>query len=566
MSRLRISLVTTAVLAAAVVTLVTFTLPPRARPEPPAAWSPAHVVVRGAYHIHTRRSDGSGTIDQVAAAAARAGLQFIIITDHGGGTRLDPPSYRSGVLCLDNNEISTNGGHYVALGMHDAPYPLGGDPRDVVADVARLGGFGIVAHPYSVKPQLQWHAWDLPFDGIEWMNADSERRQRGAGQLLAALAHYPFRPAETIASIFTRPVRSLARWDQLTGQRRIVGLAAADAHARIGFGGDPQTDGTLFRLPGYQATFEAFSIHAELGHPLSGQAGPDARVVLAAIEAGHVYSSIEGLAAPAVFQFTGRSGSQTADEGDVLPLDGPVELRAQVNAPSATLVLFSQGRPMARGTGGDVTFHVPAERGTYRVEVWLDDPPGRLPMPWIVSNPIYVGGLPPAPPPPAPLPVTATASLMPASGTTGWRVERDTTSMAVLQRSSDTAAGPGALEMRFTLGGTGKGGQYVAAAHDLGREAAFYDRLAFQATASRPLRASLQLRDAAGRRWERSVYLDTARRTVVVPFTDFRPFDPDQTPAPDLAQVRSLLLVVDTTNARGGLSATIDLSDVRLER
>ncbi|HVB37674.1 MAG TPA: hypothetical protein VND92_04020, partial [Vicinamibacterales bacterium] len=351
MSRLRISLVTTAVLAAAVVTLIVSTLPPKARTLPPPSWTPAHTDVRGVYHIHTDRSDGSGTIDQVAAAAARAGLQFIIITDHGGGTELDPPAYRSGVLCLDNNEISTSGGHYVALGMHEAPYPLGGDPRDVVADVARFGGFGIVAHPYSAKPELQWHAWNLPFDGIEWLNADSERRQRSGAQLLAALAHYPFRPAETIVSLFTRPVRSLARWDELTRQRRIVGLAAADAHARIGFGGDPQTDGTLLRLPGYQASFEAFSIHAELDHPLTGHPVADAQAVLAAIEAGHVYSSIDGLAAPAAFQFTARSGSHTASEGDVLVLDGPVELRAQVNDPTATLVLFSDGQPMTMATG-----------------------------------------------------------------------------------------------------------------------------------------------------------------------------------------------------------------------
>ena len=44
-------------------------------------------TARGSFHIHTNRSDGSGSPDDVAAAAARAGLNFIIVTDHGDGTR-----------------------------------------------------------------------------------------------------------------------------------------------------------------------------------------------------------------------------------------------------------------------------------------------------------------------------------------------------------------------------------------------------------------------------------------------------------------------------------------------
>ena len=55
--------------------------------QPQALAAIPAVGVRGAMHIHTKRSDGSGTPEQVAAAAARAGLQFIILTDHGDATR-----------------------------------------------------------------------------------------------------------------------------------------------------------------------------------------------------------------------------------------------------------------------------------------------------------------------------------------------------------------------------------------------------------------------------------------------------------------------------------------------
>src|SRR3954467_7343164 len=76
-----------------------------------ATLPPAHVtlslavpptVLYGGYHVHTRRSDGSGTPVEIARAASRAGLKFVILTDHGDGTRpADPPTYIDGVLIID---------------------------------------------------------------------------------------------------------------------------------------------------------------------------------------------------------------------------------------------------------------------------------------------------------------------------------------------------------------------------------------------------------------------------------------------------------------------------------
>ena len=98
--------------------------------------------------------------------------------------------------------------------MPPSPYPLGGEPRDVVEDVRRLGGFGIAAHPDSPKPELRWREWTAPFDGdraaqprhrLAAVGAAGQRgsaaRWRARRRLLAALLDYPFRPAETIASL-----------------------------------------------------------------------------------------------------------------------------------------------------------------------------------------------------------------------------------------------------------------------------------------------------------------------------------------------------------------------------
>ena len=122
--------------------------------EAPCSQSVVERTVRGRLPRPQRHSDGAGgRRDAIAAAAARAGLRFVIFTDHGDGTRAPEAPRRTshGVLCIDAVEISTNGGHYVALDMRPSTYPLGGEASAVVEDVRRLGGFGIAAHPVLVE-------------------------------------------------------------------------------------------------------------------------------------------------------------------------------------------------------------------------------------------------------------------------------------------------------------------------------------------------------------------------------------------------------------------------------
>jgi len=118
--------------------------------------SGAPAGVRGVIHVHSTRSDGTGSVDEIAAAAAQAGLRFVVVTDHGDGTRSPAlPRYLSGVLCIDGFEVSTEDGHVLALGIGRTPYRLAGDGRGVVEDIARLGGTSIVAAAwYRVSPSL----------------------------------------------------------------------------------------------------------------------------------------------------------------------------------------------------------------------------------------------------------------------------------------------------------------------------------------------------------------------------------------------------------------------------
>ena len=255
-----------AVFLAAATAFIASTLPPRhvtlADPAP-------DLTIPGVIHVHSSRSDGRGTPDEIARAAAQAGLKFVVITDHGDGTRSpDPPVYRDGVLCFDAVEFSTSGGHYIALDMSASPYPLGGEARDVVDDVKRLGGFGIVAHPDSPKDELRWRDWAAPFDALEVVNLDTAWRQHAAGtswrerlNLAGRLLSYPFRPAESIASLIQTST-IWDRWSALAKRRHLVTLAGADAHARVGWRTVDTADADVSApLPSYVTSFRTLSVH-----------------------------------------------------------------------------------------------------------------------------------------------------------------------------------------------------------------------------------------------------------------------------------------------------------------
>jgi hypothetical protein len=541
------------VLAIAAVWLVA--LPPRAvsLPALPADFTPP---VRGAIHIHTRESDGTGTADDVAAAAERAGLNFIVLTDHGDGTLpAARPVYRGRVLSIDAVEISTEGGHVVALGMSQAPYPLGGEPRDVIEDIKRLGGFAIAAHPGSLKPELRWTDWSVPVDGLEWINSDSEWRDESALSLARALFTYPGRGRESLASLLDYPEELMQRWDTLSSQRPVVAVAAADAHARIGARnlGEPYDSRALLPWPSYETIFRTFSI-ALPDVALTGTASADASAVLDAIRRGQVYSTVDALAGPGALSFA---------------VTGKTHLVARIHAQSqASLVLFKDGKQRTTTLDGMLEHDATDEPGVYRVEVQMTGSPGTPPVPWIVSNAIYVGRPAGEAPALAPPRSPTAVNVRFADGPSGdWTVEQAPQSAGAIDRLP--AVSGSQLAFRFALGGPRSQSPYAAMVMPAGSDIGKYDRLIFTGRASRPMRVSVQLRargGAEGQRWHRSVFLDTTPRDVTVLFDDMRPRGVTAAPRPALNDVESVLFVIDTVNTDTGTNGQFVIDDVKYAR
>jgi hypothetical protein len=527
-------------------------MPPAARqlPAPPPGLTPA---VRGVTHIHTNRSDGTASVDDVLRAAARAGLQFAIVTDHGDGTRApDLPDYRNGVLYIDAVEISTTDGHLVALGLPKAPYPLAGDGRDVVEDVHRLGGIAIAAHPGSEKTELRWSDWTVPIEGLEWLNADSEWRDERPWTLARALVTYPFRPPQALALLLDRPDPVIRRWDELSQQRRVVGLAAADAHARLGIRslGEPYDSAGSLHFPSYTSSFREFSI-ALPDARLTGDAAADARVVLDAIRQGAFYSIVDALAGPAALSLREDAGTITVD----------------AQAPDdARITLFRNGVAVADAQGARLQHETDA--AVYRVEVTLPGSPGNPPVPWIVSNPIYVGRDPQeSAPPVTEIPKARTFTTLYSGGPArGWTIEKSAASDAAIDVIGSVTGSQGLL--RFAISGTPADSPYAAFVMPAPPAMASADRLVFTARANRPMRVSVQLRapGGEGERWRRSVYLDQAPRTIELPFADFRPVSKTSAAQPVLSKVDAVLFVVDTVNAKIGSNGQITIDDIKYGR
>ena len=175
------------------------------------------------------------------------------------------------------------------------------------------------------------------------------------------------------------------------------------------------------RFPGYEETFRTFAIRVELDLPLTGDATVAAGHLVEQMRAGRVYTAVDALANPVRFAYTGlTAGGRQVQMGErTLPEDGLILTAAAAGPPDATLRLLRNGRTVAQGTGPVLAHPVARddEPGAYRVEVALPGAPGRPPVPWIVSNPIYVGAAAEA----APAPDRSVTSLPPPGDS--WQVE-----------------------------------------------------------------------------------------------------------------------------------------------
>ncbi len=192
---------------------------------------------KGAVHIHTIFSDGSEDVRSIAKSAKKAGLDFIIITDHNNFEAKE--GIIEGVLVIKGEEISplNKKNHYLAFDIKELILP-DEDPKKNVENVKAQGGFGFAAHPFDGRggkrknsyPPIFWTDEEVIPDGVEiWNYFSSWGEKYNDKNIFTKACAYFFK------NCFVKAPDNLSIewWDKLNRQSEkiIPALMGVDAHA-----------------------------------------------------------------------------------------------------------------------------------------------------------------------------------------------------------------------------------------------------------------------------------------------------------------------------------------------
>jgi len=345
----------------------------------------------GNIHIHSSYSDGSGTVPEIAAAAASAGMRYIIITDHNTLAALREEGYQQGIVVLAGIELNNQCCHYLALNVAGKPSCCDHEPQKVISAVAAKGGLGFIAHPFEKGSSLidggkayPWTSWPVfGFTGIEIWNYSSHWRGRATS---AAKAIYWFL-FNRRAAMDGPPAECLKLWDCYTSAGHpVVAIGGTDAHAfrrKVAF-----LPVTIFP---YHYLCRTINTYICLREPLSINFDRAKKQVYSALKDGRCYVSLDQIHSGEGFTFTACRPQAPDDEvlmGETLCFNEEWVLRSRAPSSCSIIRLFRNGSLIEQRKAPAMSFK-PTMPGTYRIEVYYRPLLGR-PRPWLYSNPIYL--------------------------------------------------------------------------------------------------------------------------------------------------------------------------------
>lgn len=359
---------------------------------------------RGVTNVHTKLSSGSGNMSEVVAAAQNSDLDFLSVTDLN---LFDRPTalagYHSHLLVMLDGEFSYLNSRLLNLGASTTKHLQGvGRSQVLFADLLSQNeresdvGLFVLAHP--MKPRYKWTGeYPTGLDGIEIINLKTvwqEAWAKNKFSFFVSLFILPFNEKLALLRLFEAPDEELHLWDELSQKRRILGLAGADAEAKLMVGDDH----SFLRFPSYETLFSIVRNHVLLKSELTGNATSDVEKIAQGLRQGQVYMSLDILGNPKGFNAVIRSktgqvfpmGSQIKwQEGLVLE----VSLPQKPNVPFDS-VIYRNGERMLT-SNSQITQYFINGPGVFRVMVrvipTLPLPDGKKWIPWIYTNPFYIG-------------------------------------------------------------------------------------------------------------------------------------------------------------------------------
>jgi hypothetical protein len=341
----------------------------------------------GVIHVHSLYSDGTGTVQEIAAAAEANGLDFVLLTDHDTlrAKSNGEEGWHGSVLVLVGEEVSpAKGGHYLAFGIDRPIAHKGLDGHAIIDRVNDAGGFGFLSHPFSRGSErfnrlpMSWAAMDATgYTGLElwsFVTDGAEKIDR-----ISDIARFIIAPGRFVDK---PPQINLDTWDRLCSARRCVGLGGIDAHQvgiRIG-------NRVPLRLMAYKRSFRYLRTHLLTDRSLKGGVEADRELVYGALRSGHAYIAMDALAPASGFRFSASGEEELIMGGEAKAGNGTWLLRAETPSP-ARIRLLRDGNELTSNQGSVLEQKVEGP-GVYRVEAYRHAK-GRE-RTWILSNPIYL--------------------------------------------------------------------------------------------------------------------------------------------------------------------------------
>lgn len=184
---------------------------------------------KGVFHMHSYWShDSRGKLVEILPAAKKAGYNFLFFSDHPHSDLDTFPRSYHGVYDGVIFESGTESSGLMVTPMDSVVLDWSKGDSAVIHDVVKNNGLVIYVH--TEEP----HDWDNPdYQAMEIYNIHTDLLD-GNDDMLSLVfnalinkskyAHWIFR------EIYDEQVDILANWDKLNKKRRIVGLAAVDAH------------------------------------------------------------------------------------------------------------------------------------------------------------------------------------------------------------------------------------------------------------------------------------------------------------------------------------------------
>ncbi len=347
---------------------------------------------KGAFHVHSVFSDGTGSISEISKAANLNKLDFVLMTDHGKPNVKcsNSTAWDNKVLIIGGSEFSLNSGHLASAGYgfkNKKDYIFPPEPQEAINDVNKTSGISFVSHPLDGK--IPWTDWDIKgFSGVEILNSYSSAKKTSIINILTFPLQYLFNKNYALLNTVSYPKENLKLWDDLNKKGDYFGIYALDAHSKL-----PITRKLVFKWPSYRAMFNVFTVYVKTGREFKADPEYSAQLIIDAIKKGNFFSVIEAIAPANGFEmfFIEKNGKSNEMGSKIQNTRGDIVIKLPFNF-NTDVVVKKDGKifkELKNNYKKELRIKID-KSGTYRVEVFVSDNSFNK-LPWILTNPFFIG-------------------------------------------------------------------------------------------------------------------------------------------------------------------------------